>query len=439
MKQRILRSLKEKRGITLIALVITIIVLLILAGITLSMVLGPNGIIGRAKEAGEKQEEASAKEKILLALNDWTIEKYAGSQDFKTFLEGKFGASNVIDNTDGTYTIKIDDQEFLIGTDGNIETVKGISLDKSTLKLELKDGEEVTGEITATLRKIEGEIVWSKTDTDNSVVTMVANGNKATIKAVAKGETTITATCGDYSKTCTVKVTEPVTLEIGSYVQYNVEYEDMYSGQTYGATNGWRYLGKDDAGNNLIVSTGIPAILYYHYDGTNGTWWDPDTAKNTNVRATNGMRNNFENIPFNFQASGTSVSTKNTGIFRKVGATTSGVLPATAFRANGVNVLGVHNLTLEEMNRAMNRAENSTLSGFKDLTGTATGLFDMQDLTGYTANYFYWLASPYAGNYDYVRSVDFYNYDVNYDNFDDDIGVRPVVVLSTEFPLTPVE
>ena len=38
---------KNNKGITLVALVITIIVLLILAGVTLSMVLGPNGIISR--------------------------------------------------------------------------------------------------------------------------------------------------------------------------------------------------------------------------------------------------------------------------------------------------------------------------------------------------------------------------------------------------------
>ncbi|MFR5682706.1 MAG: type II secretion system protein [Clostridia bacterium] len=54
--------LKKQNGITLVALVITIIVLLILAGITLSMVLGPNGIIGRAQEAKNATENAGKNE-----------------------------------------------------------------------------------------------------------------------------------------------------------------------------------------------------------------------------------------------------------------------------------------------------------------------------------------------------------------------------------------
>ena len=41
-------ALKEKRGITLVALVVTIVVLLILAGVSLNLVLGNNGIITKA-------------------------------------------------------------------------------------------------------------------------------------------------------------------------------------------------------------------------------------------------------------------------------------------------------------------------------------------------------------------------------------------------------
>ena len=49
------KILKEKeKGITLIALVITIIVLLILAGVSIAMLTGDNGIITRANEASEK-------------------------------------------------------------------------------------------------------------------------------------------------------------------------------------------------------------------------------------------------------------------------------------------------------------------------------------------------------------------------------------------------
>ena len=62
---------KNTRGITLIALVITIIVLLILAGITIAALSGDNGILTRAKEAKEKTELAQRdEEKTLLNMEN---------------------------------------------------------------------------------------------------------------------------------------------------------------------------------------------------------------------------------------------------------------------------------------------------------------------------------------------------------------------------------
>ena len=51
----------ENKGITLIALVITIIVLLILAGISISMLAGQNSILSRAGEAKHKQKKKAKK------------------------------------------------------------------------------------------------------------------------------------------------------------------------------------------------------------------------------------------------------------------------------------------------------------------------------------------------------------------------------------------
>ena len=59
--------LMKNRGITLIALVVTIIVLLILAGISISMLTGQNGILNRASEAKEKTETANIDEQRKLA------------------------------------------------------------------------------------------------------------------------------------------------------------------------------------------------------------------------------------------------------------------------------------------------------------------------------------------------------------------------------------
>ena len=58
---------KQRRGITLVALVITIIVLLILAGITINLTIGQRGILNRAEEAGRNYQEAAKREGEQLA------------------------------------------------------------------------------------------------------------------------------------------------------------------------------------------------------------------------------------------------------------------------------------------------------------------------------------------------------------------------------------
>ena len=61
--------LKNNKGITLIALVITIIVLLILAGVSIAMLTGENGILTQAERSKEDTEAAEIADKINMALN----------------------------------------------------------------------------------------------------------------------------------------------------------------------------------------------------------------------------------------------------------------------------------------------------------------------------------------------------------------------------------
>lgn len=62
-------SVKDEKGITLIALVITIIVLLILAGVTIVTLTGDNGLLPKATTAKEKQDDAKELELIKLAVS----------------------------------------------------------------------------------------------------------------------------------------------------------------------------------------------------------------------------------------------------------------------------------------------------------------------------------------------------------------------------------
>ena len=59
-----IRKIKTNKGITLIALVITIIVLLILAGVTIAMLTGDNGILTKANNSKNETAKATAKEKV---------------------------------------------------------------------------------------------------------------------------------------------------------------------------------------------------------------------------------------------------------------------------------------------------------------------------------------------------------------------------------------
>ena len=70
---------KQERGITLIALVVTIVVLLILAGVSISLVINNNGVISKAKEAKNQYAEAQTNdEKQLEETSDWIDEMEKG-------------------------------------------------------------------------------------------------------------------------------------------------------------------------------------------------------------------------------------------------------------------------------------------------------------------------------------------------------------------------
>ena len=70
-------KLKKEQGITLVALVITIIILLILAGVAIATLSGENGLLAKVKKAKEAEIKAEMKEELTLALHDLQIEKRA--------------------------------------------------------------------------------------------------------------------------------------------------------------------------------------------------------------------------------------------------------------------------------------------------------------------------------------------------------------------------
>ena len=122
---------KEKnmrnKGITLIALVITIIVLLILAGVSIATLTGENGILTRAQDAKTETEEAEEKEAIQLAYTGAIAEKRGTGDITASDLNREFGTNGTnataVDNGDGTITVTFDppsNRVYTIDSNGNI-------------------------------------------------------------------------------------------------------------------------------------------------------------------------------------------------------------------------------------------------------------------------------------------------------------------------------
>lgn len=108
--------MEKNKGITLVALVVTIIIMLILAGIGLNLVLGKNGLVEREKEQKEEQRKAQILEELELAKGPVMIDG-DGYTDLKKYLESIEGKK--FQNTyEVTSVEQIDEANGIIWVDG---------------------------------------------------------------------------------------------------------------------------------------------------------------------------------------------------------------------------------------------------------------------------------------------------------------------------------
>lgn len=117
---------KQVEGITLIALVVTVIVLLILAGVAVNLTVGNNGLFRRAENAADIYDEASDIEKINLAIAAAQIDNNGSTvlkEDIEIALLEDGTKSIVVDNEDGTKNIILIDSKkiYKINLDGSVE------------------------------------------------------------------------------------------------------------------------------------------------------------------------------------------------------------------------------------------------------------------------------------------------------------------------------
>ena len=276
---------KEMKGITLVALVITIVVLLILAGVSINTVLGDDGIIKKAKEAAEATKRASAEEEMNRLVLEYELAK--SDENFEDFLQEKINEGRIngaTDNGDGTITItkKVEGKDYTITVKkpvaptpsvkvGAIRVVSDSTGTGSSL------GEASTRKGTTLYIMIESSISGGTTTVSPEVPYAVTeNGTyKFTVTGTVNGTT--------YTKEVSVTVNqfknsilEDINIKIGDSVNYTYDsagsytlsstYSGYSSNQTIAQTTGltWKVLNVDKENDTVdIISTNPTSSTVY--------------------------------------------------------------------------------------------------------------------------------------------------------------------------------
>ena len=270
-----MNKLKNKKGITLIALVVTVVVLIILAGVSINAVLGNNGIIKKANQAASVTKEAEVKE----AINRTILEFYL-TNDYETledFLKAKAedgSIDSVTKNADGTLTVK--KGEYSVTVENKTNSSGGSSSGGNT------GGETQTPEITIGEAK-----VVANSDGTGSAITDAASvylgstlyitfshsitGGTTTVDktipyAVTKNGTytfTVTGTVNGKSYTKNVSVTVNQFKDVYEYMQTNTKV-------TYSDGEVWVPEGFKVAGDSASTVQG--GIVIEDKDGNQFVW-----------------------------------------------------------------------------------------------------------------------------------------------------------------------
>lgn len=204
---------KNQNGITLIALIITIIILLILAGVTISVLTGDSGLLSTTKRAGEEYTKAQLKEELEIEIVNIQSEKIGNrekiSREDLWELE-KIGAIMISVETpaegeykDYNFTV---DENYVVTIEGKNNAIKP--------KIELtKDTEEIVEEVTIKVKiTTEDGTIISVTKPDGTTTTDTEFEYKVkenkTYRFVARGSNGSKAV--ENIKITNVKIVDPI-------------------------------------------------------------------------------------------------------------------------------------------------------------------------------------------------------------------------------------
>lgn len=296
-------KIKKENGITLISLIITIIIMLILAGVVLSITLGENGILKTAKYSVQKNSEETAREKLELALADLTSHKYTNEDyDENDYIDNylKNEDMTVVDNV-----VTVDNWNFEI--DRSVPCIKS-NLGESEIKL-TKEVKSYLGKNSndkyevSVLVKIESNLKIESAElenTDGTTLTVKAEEEKMLTKDIQielDREYKITVKMAN-GKTISRIVIERSVENIKT-VEELVAFRDKVN-------SGLTYEGKTI---NLVADLDLSSVCY-KVDGTatNDKSWEPIGNYGTDTTHTfkgtfNGNYYKIENLYINSEKS----------------------------------------------------------------------------------------------------------------------------------------
>ena len=148
---------KQQKGITLIALVVTIIILLILAGVSIAMLTGNNGVLTQAKSAKENTRVGEVQEKVKLAAQAALTDNLGNGiekEKFQEELNNMFTQGEQVgleyDETNKKYTVTVDKYEVEVSNMGAVGEAKEAVI-QAKLTLTYKNTEQKAGENVASV------------------------------------------------------------------------------------------------------------------------------------------------------------------------------------------------------------------------------------------------------------------------------------------------
>ena len=181
------KNLKNNSAITLIALVVTTVVLIILAGISISVILGENGLVEKAKRAATQTEEAVANDEMGMYMASLRINKDIGSgQRLAEHLSsniGNDGLEDFLNNGDGHAQVAYKGNKFLVNLDDYTFTYLGKSdgqgVNRHIKQILNNNNEDVPGIAMVEAGEIETEDLGWRVLSVNSdgTVNLIANRN----------------------------------------------------------------------------------------------------------------------------------------------------------------------------------------------------------------------------------------------------------------------